>query len=108
MQNEQNTPPINGEPQMQSLAPWFAGRLTRELLVSFPQHFFLVSSIAHNPFNPAMELEVTAEISREALWRMIVDWRLNGRTFAVFLDEEAFQAYKDERLKAAWSLLRVP
>jgi hypothetical protein len=106
MNYRDDLPTHNGS-NKQASAPWFAGDLTKERLQSFPKHFFLVSNVAHNPLNPVMELEVTEEVSRGALWRMVVDRRLNGRRFAVFLDEESFQEHKDERLKAAWSLIRV-
>ena len=105
MNNDKHVPFSHGS-NKRAPGPWFTGCLTKERLRSFPQHFYLVSKVAHNPFNPAMELEVTEKISREALWRMIVDCRLNGRTFAVFLDERSFQADKDERLKMAWALMR--
>jgi hypothetical protein len=96
-----------GSNSLPSAAPWFVGYLTKTRLQSLPKHCYLVSNVAHNPFNPVMELEITEDVSREALWCMIVDWRLNGRTFAVFLDERSFQENKDARLKAARSLIKV-
>jgi hypothetical protein len=89
----------------QPCAPWFSGRLTKERLFAFPDHCFLISNVAHSPFNPALELELNAKISREALWRLIVDCRLDGRTFVVFLDDESFQVDKHERLKVARGLI---
>jgi hypothetical protein len=106
MKNAKDHAP-NGGSNRQPFAPCFAGYLTKERLLSFPRHFYLVSNVANNPFNPALEIEVVEEVSREALWRMIVDWRLNGRKFAVFLDEESFKADKDERLKMARALMRA-
>jgi hypothetical protein len=72
-------------------------------LFSLPGHFFLLSNVGDNPASPALVCEVTEETCREALWRLIVVRRLDGRTFDVFADKASLQAEKDERLKIPWS-----
>jgi hypothetical protein len=104
VQNDKDDQPRT-DPNKQSRAPWFSGPLTKERLLACPDQSFIISNVAHSPFNPALELQLTEEISRESLWRLIVDCRLDGRTFAVFLDNETFQAEKDARLKMAWGLI---
>jgi hypothetical protein len=90
---------LGNDSDNQPSAPLFAGRLTKMRLMTLPDNFFLISNVAPTPFTPALEVEVTKETSREALWRLIVDRRLNGRTFSAFRDKEGLQAEKDRRLK---------
>ena len=92
---------LSSEPNKQPTA-LFRGPLTRGRLKRLPNHFFLLSNIGASAFCSALEIEVTAATSREALWRLIVDNRLDGRTFSVFADAESLQAEKIERLKVAW------
>lgn len=88
----------------QPTAPLFVGSLRMKRLKAFPDHFFLVSGVGWDVWTPAIEIEVTTETSREALWQMIVACHLDGRRFYAFSDEESFQADKAERMKLASAL----
>jgi hypothetical protein len=91
----------------QPTAPLFVGKLSKKQLKAFPCHFFLVSGIGWDAWTPALEIEVTTETSREALWHIIVARHLDGRRFYAFSDEESFRADKLERVKLASELAIV-
>jgi hypothetical protein len=90
----------NNEVPVQISAPLFVGQLTKGHLKSLPGHFFLLSNIG-DPLNSALEIEVQEETSREAVWRLLVDRRLDGRTFFAFRDRESLEAEKLARWRAA-------
>jgi hypothetical protein len=76
----------------QPAAPLFVGKLGKKQLNALGNHFFLVSGVGWNAWTPALEIEVTAETSRKALWHRIVACHLDGRRFYAFSDKESFQA----------------
>jgi hypothetical protein len=93
-----NSRPGSKSPNQPS-SPLFRGPLTKKRLLALPGHFYLISNVCHDPITPLLEIEVKADMSRQRLWELIVDCRVNRRTVLVFSDAEGLQAEKDLRLE---------
>ena len=94
-----NETPISANPK-RNLEPFFQGRLTKKALMSLPEGILLQSNVGDNPLTPTFEGVLGPLETREALWRKLIELRVDGRTFRGFTTEESYDQDFAQRINA--------
>ena len=75
---------------------FYFGKLTKKLLMSLPEGFYLSSGKFEikfpevPPFTPLLREQVASKENREAQWKKIVDLKVNQRMVFVFRNKKAY------------------
>ena len=71
----------------------FAGCLTKGIVMTLPEHAFILSNCCNNDGTPILVRVVGEQAKRAELWNQVRALRMNGRRFYVFAHEAGLNAH---------------